>query len=357
MVTSVVAFLAVPAGGSATLIPIMGLVKRGDVWWLRVMIDGRRFERSTKFTDAKLARRRAVEIENELRSGELGWTKDCPTFAEWWKTYEKTYAPLKRERTQARDRGNIVHATPIFGAKRLDAIKPSDCESYLQQRREAKQANPRRKNPKPISEGTVQRERRFLAAVFQRAVDDGIIDSNPWAGIKGKRDKVRARLLTPDNETKLLAVLSPRFQRFVTFMLQTGLRLDECRGIKPETDIHDDHVRVLGKFRKYRDMPLTALAQQTIKDQLDADGKLWTQNPQRLREVLAEGAQRAKIPHISPHDLRHTFGWRWIQAGGDVYILSKLLGHATITVTERNYAHALKADISATVRRVMEGAG
>ena len=62
-------------------------------------------------------------------------------------------------------------------------------------------------------------------------------------------------------------------------------------------------------------------ARAALEEQLEADGKLWTQNPQRLREVLAEGAVRANISSITPHALRHTFGTRWLQAGGDIYKL------------------------------------
>ena len=69
----------------------------------RKVIDGRRYERSTGFSDLKAARRRAAEIEVELRSGALRWTTACPTFADWRKTYERTHAPSKRPRTQVRD--------------------------------------------------------------------------------------------------------------------------------------------------------------------------------------------------------------------------------------------------------------
>jgi integrase len=119
---------------------------------------------------------------------------------------------------------------------------------------------------------------------------------------------------------------------------------------------------VTGKFRKVREVPLTAAATKLLKDQLKADKALWTQNPQRLREVLATAAKRAKLTDpetgdlmtLSPHDLRHTFGWRWLQRGGDIYTLSKILGHASVSVTEKHYAALLKADIAKTMRAVME---
>ena len=97
-------------------------------------------------------------------------------------------------------------------------------------------------------------------------------------------------------------------------------------------------------------MPMQPDARAALEEQLDEEGKVWTQNPQRLREVLAEGTTRARIPHLTPHALRHTFSTRWLQAGGDIYKLSKILGHASVAVTEAHYAHLLKEDLIAPSR-------
>ncbi len=67
---------------------------------------------------------------------------------------------------------------------------------------------------------------------------------------------------------------------------------------------------------------------------------------------LTQGAERAKIPRITPHALRHTFGTRWLQAGGDIYKLSKILGHSSVAVTEAHYAHLLKEDLVAASQQV-----
>ena len=39
------------------------------------------------------------------------------------------------------------------------------------------------------------------------------------------------------------------------------------------------------------------------------------------------------------HDLRHTFASHWVLDGGDIFRLSKILGHANVTITQRTYAH------------------
>jgi integrase len=64
-----------------------------------------------------------------------------------------------------------------------------------------------------------------------------------------------------------------------------------------------------------------------------------------FREELARYAKKAKIDHVFPHALRHTFATRYLQGGGDIYVLSKILGHASVTMTERVYAHVQKDDL------------
>jgi integrase len=214
--------------------------------------------------------------------------------------------------------------------------------------------NPGHKNRRPISESTVRRERGLLQSIFERAIDEGYDIRNPFRGIKRGKDKPRTRVLALDEETKLLEALHLRFQRFVRFALGTGCRLDEIRGIDPARDIDwlRGTVHVVGKFRKERDVPMQPDAKAALREQLDEEGKLWRQNPQRLREVLAEGCVRAKIPTLTPHAMRHTFGTRWLQAGGDIYKLSKILGHSSVAVTEAHYVHLLKEDLVAASQQV-----
>ena len=266
--------------------------------------------------------------------------------------YKKAYTAMKSSRN--RDAAIVAHFLPHFGARPLDEITKSDMVRYLNFRRMQKTASPGHKTRRTISESTVQRERALLQAIFQRAIEDGHEFTNPFRGIKRVKDKPRTRVLSLDEEAMLLDALNPRFQRFVRFALGTGARLDEIRGIDPARDINwqDGTVHVLGKFKKERDIPVQPDATAALKEQLDAEGKLWKQNPQRLREVVAQGAARAHIPHLSPHTLRHTFGTRWLQTGGDIYKLSKILGHASVAVTELHYAHLLKEDLVAASRQV-----
>jgi integrase len=266
--------------------------------------------------------------------------------------YRKTYTPQKSARN--RDAQIVAHFLPHVGARPLDEITKSDIVRYLNLRRTHMTGNPGHKNRRMISESTVRRERGLLQSIFERAIDEGYDIRNPFRGIKGGKDKPRTRVLALDEETKLLEALHQRFQRFVRFALGTGCRLDEIRGIDPARDIDWPRgtVHVVGKFRKERDVPMQPDAKGALREQLDEEGKLCRQNPQRLREVLGEGCVRAEIPALTPHALRHTFGTRWLQAGGDIYKLSKILGHSSVAVTEAHYAHLLKEDLVAASQQV-----
>jgi integrase len=330
----------------------MALMKRGEVWYLKKMINGQRFVVSTGFEDRKSAERRASEIEHDIRAGIHGWRSTIPSFAEWWTIYKKTYTPLKSARN--RDANIVAHFLPHFGARRLDEITKSDIVRYLNFRKAQMTASPGHKTRRRISESTVRRERGLLQAIFERAIEEGHDFRNPFRGIKRGKDKPRTRVLTLDEEAKLLDALHPRFQRFVRFALGTGARLEEIRGIDPDHDVNwqSGTVHVLGKFKKERDIPMQPDAQAALVEQIEEEGRLWKQNPQRLREVLAQGGERAKIPRITPHAFRHTFGTRWLQAGGDIYKLSRILGHSSVAVTEAHYAHLLKEDLVAASRQV-----
>lgn len=60
-----------------------------------------------------------------------------------------------------------------------------------------------------------------------------------------------------------------------------------------------------------------------------------TTGRQRADKSFYELLERAKIRRFRFHDLRHTFASWYMMSGGDLYELSKLLGHSNIKMTER----------------------
>jgi site-specific recombinase XerD len=59
-----------------------------------------------------------------------------------------------------------------------------------------------------------------------------------------------------------------------------------------------------------------------------------------VRFPFKQAAKRAGLPDtLRFHDLRHTFASHWVLDGGDIFRLSKILGHANVTITQKVYAH------------------
>ena len=63
-----------------------------------------------------------------------------------------------------------------------------------------------------------------------------------------------------------------------------------------------------------------------------------------IKKTYARTVKRAKIPHITFHQLRHTFASRLNEKGVDVFTIKKLLGHSEVKITEA-YTHINDANI------------
>jgi len=383
----------------------MGLRLRGGIWYLRKNIGGKRHEVSTgyKKKDQRKAELAAAKIISRLIDEQMGLApkteaaKDTiPTFGTYADTYSTVYSAKKAK--PKRDAAILKWwKTAPFDKKRtwtntpLDQFTPTACEAALQHRRDQGTLNPTWKDQKEdVAEGTVQRERGLIQAVFEAARRDRIITHNPWEHVSKEAGEARNRILTEADEAKVLAAFDglppspgeekgrgPRWQRFVALILETGLRLDEVQKIEPrDRKYRPGYLHVHGKGRKRltrcnvcnrmggkcRDVVLTTKATKALDDQWAAEKAGWTQHDSRYRDVVFAAAKRAKIlntdsfPHdsLSPHDLRHTFGARFLQRGGDIYVLSKMLGHSSVQVTQRHYAFIAPDDVGARVLAIME---
>lgn len=61
--------------------------------------------------------------------------------------------------------------------------------------------------------------------------------------------------------------------------------------------------------------------------------------PDSFNDRLDVLTTRAKLPRLTPHELRHTYATRALENGADVVVLSKLLGHSRPDVTQKLYIH------------------
>ena len=150
----------------------------------------------------------------------------------------------------------------------------------------------------------------------------------------------RNRVLS-DIELKTLLdeIKDNHFNLFIRFAYYTGARRGEIHSISRE-NIFSNHIVANGKSGK-RLIKLNNQAQEILSG-LD---ELWNYSKDFVSHKFKKEARRLGIPDIRFHDLRRTFGYNLIKQGRPIYEVSKLLGHSSVTTTERHYAPLLATDI------------
>jgi integrase len=206
---------------------------------------------------------------------------------------------------------------------------------------------------------TVNGNLTCLSSAFTYFVDRDWIDANPCHGVaqlKAKDAALYHWIETREEITKLLAECPKGIREIATLALGTGMRLDELVHLRwADVDIARRLIAVhrgrhgTTKSGRARWVPildsilpwLRELALQRDGATLVFPGK--DGNPRSkpgVRLPFKQAAKRAGIdPALRFHDLRHTFASHWVLDAGDIFRLSKILGHSSVTVTQKVYAH------------------
>ena len=164
------------------------------------------------------------------------------------------------------------------------------------------------------------------------------------------RSEVNALLAAPDCATWS----GRRDHAFILTAVQTGLRLSEITGLKREDIIFGTgaHVRVIGKGRKERCIPLAKTTFAVVKawllepqrgvdnivfpsargKQLSVHGVQYLLNKHRI--AASETCPSLKEKRITIHRLRHTMAMDLLQAGVDRSVIALWLGHESVETTQ-----------------------
>ncbi len=206
---------------------------------------------------------------------------------------------------------------------------------------------------------------RKLAAVrgfFRFCTRTRRLTRDPTVGIA--TPKVRRSLpthLTLDDVDRLLSVprgdslLGLRDRAMLELLYSSGLRVSELTGLDWERlDTESGAVRVLGKGRKERVVPVGRPALRALASYRAAcadAGAVATRGPvfrnraggrltsRSVARLMARYVAASATPaRATPHALRHTFATHLLGAGADLRAIQELLGHASLSTTQR-YTH------------------
>jgi integrase len=247
---------------------------------------------------------------------------------------------------------------------------------------------------------SINRDVQRLQSVLSRAVEWGVVDKHPLAGLKPlKADKTgRVRFLTVPEERALRQALLDRegaqrearkrfnewrrvrgkkllpertgdlldhLRPLVILALNTGLRRGELLGMTwSSVNFGAKLLTVTGATAKSghtRRIPLNSEALEILTVWHARQGKPAPSTPvfpghdgEHMRSISTSWESVAKLAGLNDfrlHDCRHHFASKLVQAGVDLYIVKELLGHSEIAMTER-YSHLAPDNLRHAVEKV-----
>jgi len=198
---------------------------------------------------------------------------------------------------------------------------------------------------------------KYVKSVINAAIADGTLDKDPLLGFKGEKytDPIR-EVLTQDEITLIeqfadnpmnVAKLTNTAAWFV-FGCYSGLRYSDMVGFKGLTD-----GKILFKTEKTGSI-VSIFATEQIKTAIVRLNKPIYSN-QKCNEYIGSVCAILGIDkRVTWHTCRHTFAVQWLNRGGSMEVLSKLLGHSTIKTTSI-YGKITNLRIDAEVSKVWGG--
>ncbi|HEX3954923.1 MAG TPA: tyrosine recombinase XerC [Stellaceae bacterium] len=135
----------------------------------------------------------------------------------------------------------------------------------------------------------------------------------------------------------------------LTLLYGCGLRISEALGLTRTEAPLGEQITITGKGRKQRLLPVLPAVRQAIADYLDAcpyvvpaDGPLFVGarggplSPRLVQRQMVMLRNALGLPETAtPHALRHSFATHLLGAGGDLRAIQELLGHASLSTTQR----------------------
>jgi integrase/recombinase XerC len=177
----------------------------------------------------------------------------------------------------------------------------------------------------------------------------------------------QAAALVETDERDAAPAVRLRDRAVLELLYATGVRVSELCGLDiPDVDRTRRVVRVYGKGAKERSVPYGVPAAEAVEQWLrhgrpdiagpgSGDALLLGARGGRLQQTVARrvvnrAAQRAGLPHTSPHGLRHSAATHLLDGGADLRAVQELLGHASLSSTQI-YTHVSLDRLRAAVRQ------
>ena len=348
------------ANGEGSIYP------KGDGFEVALIVHGRRRTARAKTITEARAKLRELQRRQEQEQASYDERITVKQFLEYWLSVAATTV---RPRTYKRYAEYVrVHAIPVIGHLRLNQLRPVHLQDLYAARLKS-----------GASASTVQHLHATLHRALKMAERWEYVPRNVASRVTPPRvPKFKIRPLTVAEVQRLLAAASgTRFEAAVVLGVVTGMRLGEIFALRwsdvdlgngPVIHVRGSLQRVEGRLQivepktagSVRDVALSELGQQALrrhrKQQMKHRlqlGASWEDHDlvfpnawgrfmatdyfvrREFRRIL----DKAELPRIRFHDLRHTFATLQLGNQQPIKIVSEMMGHSRTAITQDLYTH------------------
>ena len=214
-----------------------------------------------------------------------------------------------------------------------------------------------------LSKSSISRKISSIRLFYSFLVEEHHIETNPFQTIHApKKNKTLPKVIKEVDMERFFNELyakedplSQRDQVLFELLYGSGLRVSELVALNVSDVADKSYVKVMGKGKKERIIPLSKKTQDILKRYLSADGgreELQSHNPEKCYALLLNHLGKrltrrgviylidkyvdkgALDYHVSPHSFRHSFATHLLDHGADLKMIQDLLGHDSLSTTQ-----------------------
>jgi len=345
----------------------LGGIVRWDVWYY----DEHRKIRQEVVKQAVCKKEALIALEFKRRQVFKKLYSDEPdrqeiTFSDY---AEKFLTEIRMRGLKSRQNIELVvrkRFLPFFGNMALDKINPGMVKDYISERKNVKAKG----KSTVISNSSLNIELAYLKRIFNTAIEEEqySIDRNPVKPTLFLKDdtKRRDKVLTAEEEEKLLKVASSHLKPMIITALNTGMRKTEISTLEWENvDLENRTITITeehSKNGKAREIPINTVLLNEFKVLKANNGSsefvfIYEKKKGVVRPVgdfkIAWGnaVRKAGLDGFTFHDLRHVFASRLAEQGVHSFEAQAILGHSSVDMT-RWYSHSTMDQLLRDVEKV-----
>ena len=351
--------------------------KENGLFEKRFTVDGKRY--SAYGHNVKECAENEARIREEIKAGLYNSNKNI-TLDAYFEEWEKSRIGVIKDSSLKINRSKYNnHIKPVLGKTKIQKIEKREVVKLQQDLSKKLSAS--------MTNGVIV----VLKTVLNAAIDDEIIVKNPAANVKPLRtdDRPKAsetihRALTREEQQAFIRESKTEWlYEFFCFSLCTGMRLNEIMALKWRDIDYINNVIHVSKTVSWkegggieetlpksdtskRDIPMN----DTIKKVLQMQrakmslvyGEIYARKMDNNVFIGSNGAkavasatvsfsinsvlkrlrqQGIEIERFTHHAFRDTFATRYIEEGGNMQTLQKILGHSSLAMTADLYTHVL----------------